>query len=113
MNFAERNQAVVDLVIGGQLQAAIQLAAVNEQILLDEHAEFDRRTTELIQLLTDVRANRNHLPMLAVGSHDYHEAFRVLETYRPDLEQRGFFDEVMSIVLGRLKPIQWQSGRGR
>ena len=109
MDFAQRNQAVVDLVVGGYLQAARQLATMNEPILLDEHATFNQRTDELIQLLADFRANRDRIPKLAVGSHEYHEAFKVLESYRPELEVRGFYDEVMSILLGRLQPIQWQS----
>lgn len=108
MNFNQRNQAVVDLFTSGNLQAARQLAAINVAIVEERIATFDQRTAELNQLLADIRANRDRLPMLAIGSYEYQEAFRVLETYRHELELRGSYAEVMSIVLRRLQPIKWQ-----
>ena len=42
MNANQRNTAVLDLIAAGQLEAARELAAINEAILLDEIAEFNR-----------------------------------------------------------------------
>ena len=48
MTHEQRQQAVVDLLAAGELQAAIKLAAVNEQILLDE-MEASKREAAIIR----------------------------------------------------------------
>jgi len=71
MDFNQRQQAVVNLVIGGDLQAARAQATKNEAIFQDEIAAFTRSTDELNAMLGLAAVNRGPLPQLIIGSSLY------------------------------------------
>ena len=103
MNFTQRNQAVVDLVTGGYLTAARELAAINVQIVQDEidafnrqSAKFNHETDELRKMLDMAAINRYPLPKkLVVGSGLYQSVVNLLQKYTHTLRERGLYEAVV------------------
>jgi ABC-type uncharacterized transport system ATPase subunit len=99
MTHEQRQQAVVDLIAAGELQAARDLAAINEDIMRDEIAAYKQATDELTAMLDLADFSRGPLPQLVIGSRLYHSVFAILRRYTHTLKDRGLYEAVVAELL--------------
>jgi hypothetical protein len=104
MNFTQRNTAVLDLVAAGELQAARELAAINEAIMQDEINAFDQATDELNRMLDLSERHRGPLPQLIIGSALYQAVIQLLQKYTPTLRSCGLYEAVVTELLNSTEP---------